>query len=61
MESNKDDAELIAQNMLAKNENYHQNEFAVIIDGREFNKKRKPNVEGDQNLVFPMLDKDDFG
>lgn len=59
MESNKNDADTIAENMLER-ENHRQNEFAVIIDSREFNKNVKTCVEGDQNLVFPVIGKDEF-
>lgn len=59
MESNKDDAGKIARNMLEKR-NYHQNEFAVIIDGRLFNASVKNFEEGNQTFIFPTLMKEEF-
>lgn len=59
MESNINDAETIAQNMLVKAD-CRQNEFAVIIDSHKFNKSVKSFTEGDLNMIFPKVTQDDF-
>lgn len=58
MESNIDDAEIIAHNMLEKG-NCGQNEFAVIVDSNAFNNSVKYFVQSD-DLIFPTLAKEEI-
>lgn len=61
IESNKNDFETIAKNMI--DASCYHNELAVVVNGRAFNNAVKDFVEvenASKDLVFPKIDKRDF-